>query len=227
MASVSGSVTTMRVGLRHERGQLARGVELVDVRDGAGGVALDRQHAHAERLREPGRLAPDLAEADDQQRAVAQLAHGPLPRRPVARALVGEQRREALGEGEQAEQRELGQRAGVDAGGARDRDAARVVGRELQRLAELLAGAGVAGLDPLEPRRPPHQVDEPLAGAPGDAEATSARSSASAQRGSSSATPPSPTVSPLQRAVGSSSGRYVSSTPSCAAIRSACSRPSA
>ena len=64
------------VGLRHERGQLARGVELVDVRASPRGVALDRQHAHPERLREPRRLGPDLAEADDQQRAVAQLADG-------------------------------------------------------------------------------------------------------------------------------------------------------
>ena len=162
---------------------------------------------HPERLREPRRLGPDLAQPDDEQRAVAQLADGVLLGRPVALALVGEQGREVLGEGEQAEDRELGQRTGVDAGGGGDRDALRVLGCDLQRLAELLAGAGVAGLHPLEAGRPPQQVDEAVARAVRDTQATSARASASAQRGSSKGTPPSPLPSLLQRSVGSSSGR--------------------
>ena len=41
---------------------------------------------------------------------------------------------------------------------------------ERQRRAELLAGAGVAGLHPLEPRRAADEVDQPLARAARDPE---------------------------------------------------------
>jgi hypothetical protein len=70
-----------------------------------------------------------------------------------------------------------------------------------------LAGAGVAGLDPLEPRRAADEVDQLLAELPGIPNTTSARSTASCQRSSSSGTPPSPLMSPTHFRVGSSSGR--------------------
>ena len=133
-------------------------------------VALDRQHAHAERLREPRGLGPDLAEADDQQRAVAQLADGLLARRPVALALVGEQLRQVLGEREQPEQRELRQRPGVHAARRRHDHVLELAGGEAQRVAQLLAGAGVAGLHPAQRGRAADDVDEPLGAAARDPE---------------------------------------------------------
>ena len=45
-----------------------------------------------------------------------------------------------------------------------------LVARDLQGGAELLAGAGVAGLHPAQARRAAGEVDEPLAGAAGDPE---------------------------------------------------------
>ena len=158
------------VGAGHQRGQLVRRVELVDVRGLARGVALDRQHAHAERLREPRGLGPDLAEADDQQRAVAQLADGLLARRPVALALVGEQLRQVLGEREQPEQRELRQRPGVHAARRRHDHVLELAGGEAQRVAQLLAGAGVAGLHPAQRGRAADDVDEPVGPAARDPE---------------------------------------------------------
>ena len=170
MASVGGQRDDDAVGAADERAQLGDRVELVDVRDAALEAALDRDHVHAERARQPRGLGPDRADADEQQRLAAQLADRVLTGGPVALALVALQLRQLLGEREQAEDGELGERPGVDAGGRRDGDAVERVGRERERGAELLAGAGVAGLDPLQARRAPGEVDEPLAGAAGDAE---------------------------------------------------------
>ena len=158
------------VGAADERAQLGHRVELVDVRDAALEAALDRDHVHAERAGQPRGLGADRADADEQQRLAAQLADRVLAGRPVARALVALEQRQLLGEREQAEDGELGERPGVDAGGRRDGDAVELVGGERQRGAELLAGAGVAGLDPLQARRAADEVDEPLAGAAGDPE---------------------------------------------------------
>ena len=85
-------------------------MELVDVLDRLAHVALDGQHRHPERLGEPRDLGPDRPGADDQQRLPAQLAARLLLGRPVAPRLVALHPRQALGEGQQPHERELGQR---------------------------------------------------------------------------------------------------------------------
>jgi hypothetical protein len=159
-----------RVGAADEAAQLAHGVHLVDVRDAAAQVALDRQHGHAERARQSRGLGADGADAHEQQRLAAQLADRSLTVGPVVGALVALMPGQVLGEREHAEDRELGERAGVDAGGSRDLDPRGVLGGELQRGAELLARARVAGLHPLQVRRAADQVDQPFAAVAGDPE---------------------------------------------------------
>ena len=109
---------------------------------------FDADRVHPERAREAGDLAPDAADAEDEQRTVAQLVHHVALPAPLV--LVAEQARQALREREQAEERELGERRRVDAGGRRDRHALELVRRELCG-GDLLAGAGPDAVDPADP----------------------------------------------------------------------------
>jgi hypothetical protein len=93
-----------------KRVQLCDRAQLVDVLDGLGGVALGCEHRHAECLGQPGDLDPDRPRADDEQRLAAQLAVCLLVGRPVPAGLVALHPAQLLGEREQAEHRELGER---------------------------------------------------------------------------------------------------------------------
>ena len=145
-------------------------------------------------LREPRGLGADLAEADDQQRAVAQLADGLLARRPVALALVGEQRRQVLGEREQPEQRELRQRPGVHAASTSSPTTVELAGRRARSASPSCWPA--PALRACTQRERGRAADErrrgPRPSRPGCRTPPPRARSGSSQRGSSSATPPSP-----------------------------------
>ena len=202
VASVSGSVTTMRVGAADERPQLAHRVQLVDVRHAALEAALDGEHVHAERAGQPRGLGADGADADQQQRLAAQLADrlsGPPASgaRAVSAGCCGRSLANASrpkiansASGPAWTPEEVVTVMPVQLAGL----------GELQRGAELLAGAGVAGLHPAASRGARRaRSTRPSPELPGIPNTTSARSSACFQRGSSSGTPPSPLVSPTQR----------------------------
>lgn len=70
---------------------------------------------------------------------------------PAARALIGLESREILDEREQTQQAEFGERAGVDAAGARDRHPSQFLAGQFSR-AHLLPGAGGRGLNPAQTR---------------------------------------------------------------------------
>ena len=98
-------------------GQRQRHDDRVGLREQLVEVALVTPHGddvHPECLGKAGDLAADRTEADDEHDGAAQLVDGVVV--PVPVALVGEQARQALREGEDAEDAPFGERRRVHAG---------------------------------------------------------------------------------------------------------------
>ena len=148
--------------------------------------APEPDRAHAERLAQPGHLAPDLAQADQEQGLPGQLPEGLADLGPGSGPLVLDEPWQVLGHGQQPEDGELGQRDRVDAAGGGDGDPFQGLGRQAG-LPHLLAGPGAGGVDPAQPGSPVTTSARSSAESPGTPNSTSARSSSARQRASPSA----------------------------------------
>jgi hypothetical protein len=149
--------------MRQQRLELGHGVNRIGVAAAGARVAADADHGHVERFCELGQPSADLPETDDDQRLAAELV---LAARevadhaaPDASRLVVARLRQPAGEREDQRHDVLGDRAGIDAAGARQPHAVLA-----KRLARELIGAGADRLDEAKPLGVRQEIVAPQAG---------------------------------------------------------------
>ena len=157
------------VGLAGQLGQALGAVDLVDPLGRRALGAPEPDRAHAKGLAQPGHLAPDLAQPEQEQGLAGQLPERAAGLGPDLGPLVLDQPGQLLGHGQQPEDGELGQRHRVDAAGGGDDDPLQGLGRQ-PGLADLLAGTGAGGVDPAQPGQAVDRLGQALGGVAGDAE---------------------------------------------------------